>query len=370
MKRGTDMIAWAAWAALACFCLGLCGCLSASMVQSTQNKDAQYYALGDSITGGAALDDPGTEAYPALLSRQLNMTMIDLANAGDQACDVAARQIFANGESPTLATYPVYSLLIGTNDVDNEGAGAYERTFIACHAAALAWLALPAEDKTLAGAVGFAADGPGALDTTNGWNAWTTHGEGSSMSFTITTARDGAIYAWPWMDDASTATYTYALDGVITGTASVQPSPRMATRNGTTRSLGLLRWANVPAGTHTITFTQTSSGAGGVSVVGIGSPGVAASGELPAVLAGTVPYQLHTGVDVGCQDSDAACIAYNSDIVADVDLLAGDGLHVRLFDTRQYLQGTGAEMSDATHPNARGQEELSEAVMAAWLAAK
>jgi hypothetical protein len=283
---------------------------------------------------------------------------------------VPARQIFSNGESPTLASHPVYSLLIGTNDVDNEGAGAYEQTFITCHEASLAWLALPVEYKTLADGSGFVADGPGALDTSNGWNAWTTQGEGSSVSFTITTAQAGAIYAWPLMDDASTATYTYALDGAIAGTASVQPSPHMATLNGTTRSLGFLRWANVPAGRHTITFTQTSSGANGVSVVGIGSPAVSKSGQLPTVLAGTVPYQLHTGANAGCQSSDAPCLAYNGDIAADVALFAGDGLNVRLFDTRQYLQGTSEEMSDATHPNAKGQQELSEAVKAVWAAAQ
>ena len=369
MKRGINTISLLGLAASACFCAGLCGCLSASMGQNTQNKNAQYRAFGDSITGGATLADPDAEAYPALLSQELNVTVHNFADAGDQACDVAARQIFPNGESPALASHPVYSLLIGTNDVDNEGAGAYERTFIACHEASLAWLALPAEYKTLAGGSGFVADGPGALDTSNGWNAWTTQGEGSSVSFTITIARAGAIYAWPLMDDASMATYTYALDGVVSGTASVRPSPLMVTRNGTTRSLGFLRWADVPAGRHTITFTQISSGASGVSVVGVGSPAVDVSGQLPVVLAGTAPYQLHTGVDVGCQSSDAPCVAYNNDIMADVALLAGDGLDVRPFDTRRYLQGTSAEMSDATHPNARGQQELSEAVKAAWTVA-
>lgn len=334
------------------------------------NQKTQYRALGDFITDGATLANPDAEAYPALLSRGQNAPLINFANAGDQACDVAARQIFPNGESPTLATHPVYSLLIGTNDVDNEGAGAYEQTFIACHEAALSWLALPVEYKTLAGASGFVADGPGALDSANGWNAWTTGGEGSSVSFTITTAQAGAIYAWPLMDDASTATYTYALDGAVAGTASVQPSPQMATQNGATRSLGFLRWASVPAGTHAITFTQTSPGGSGVSVVGVGSPAVGASGQLPTVLAGTVPYQLHTGANAGCQSSDAPCLAYNSDIAADAALLAGDGLNVRLFDTRRYLRGTDEEMSDATHPNARGQQKLSEAVKAAWDAAK
>jgi lysophospholipase L1-like esterase len=47
-------------------------------------------------------------------------------------------------------------------------------------------------------------------------------------------------------------------------------------------------------------------------------------------------------------------------------MLAGDGLNVLLFDTRQYLQATSADMSDAVHPSAEGQQKLSQAVQAAW----
>jgi lysophospholipase L1-like esterase len=330
------------------------------------NLNAPYFALGDFITDGATLSNPSQQAYPALVSREKNAPLTNLANAGDQACDVPARQIFPNDISPTQASHPTYSVLIGVNDVDNQGEGAYEQVFAECHQAALAWLALPAEGKILAGSAGFVADGPGQIDTTNGWNAWATQGQGSTVSFTITMATSGPLYAWPLIDDASTATYAYALDGVETGTSTVQTTPQIATKNGTTRSLGFLRWPWVPAGQHTITFIQTSSGTSGVSVVGIGAPSALPAGQLPAVLAGTIPYQLHTGQNLGCQATDAPCLAYNGDILADVNMFAGDGLNVLLFDTRQYLQGTSAEMSDAVHPNAKGQEKLSEAVQAAW----
>ena len=334
------------------------------------NPNPPYFALGDFITDGATLSNPAEQAYPRLVSRQMNAPLTNLAIAGDQACDVAARQVFPNSVSPTLATHPVYSVLIGVNDVDNQGEGVYEQVFEECHQAVLAWLALPAEDKVLAGSAGFEAEGPGKIDTSGGWNAWTTQGQGSRVSFTIVTTKAGPIYAWPLIEDASAATYTYALDGVIAGTAAVQTIPLMATQNGTTRSLGFLRWPYLPAGHHTVTFIQSSSGAGGVSVIGIGAPdavgGVAAGGQLPVVLAGTVPYQLHTGANIGCQNTDAPCLAYNSDIQLDVQMMARDGLNVRLFDTRKYLQATSAEMDDATHPNASGQEKLSQAVQAVW----
>ncbi len=330
------------------------------------NSNAPYFALGDFITDGATLSNPSEQAYPTLVSRAKNAPLTNLASAGDQACDVPARQIFPHNVSPALTAHATYSVLIGVNDVDNQGQGAYEQVFIQCHQAALAWLALPAEGKVLAGSAGFVADGPGQMDTSNGWNAWTTQGQGSTVSFTITMVNAGPIYAWPMIDDTSTATFGYALDGVEMGTSAVQTTPRMATRNGTTRSLGFLRWPWVAAGTHTVTFTQTSTGTSGISVLGIGAPGALPAGQLPTVLAGTVPYQMHTGQDVGCQATDAPCLAYNSDILADVNMFAGDGLNVLLFDTRQYLEGSTTEMSDAVHPNAKGQEKLSEAVWAAW----
>ena len=335
------------------------------------NPNPSYFALGDFITDGATLSNPTQQAYPALVSRQIDAPLTNLANAGDQACDMAARQIFPNGLSSTLAMHSTYSVLIGVNDVDNQGEGVYEQVFEQCNQAVLAWLALPAEDKILAGAAGFQAAGPGQIDTSNGWNAWTTAGQGSTVSFTIVTTKPGPVYAWPLIDDSSMATYTYVLDGVVSGIAAVRTVPAMATQNGTTRSLGFLRWPYLPAGSHTITFTQNNSGTGGISVVGIGSPvasnAASSAGQLPVVLAGTVPYQMHTGANTGCQSTDAPCLAYNIDIQVDVDMMAGDGLDVRLFDTRKYLQATTAEMKDATHPNAAGQQKLSQAVQAAWL---
>lgn len=357
MRLKGKVLLWVAVAAIA----SLAGCSGVTL-----NLNPQYLALGDFLTDGATLSDPAEQAYPALVSRVENAPVTNLANSGDQACDVAARQIFPKAVLPTLASHPTFSLLIGVNDVDNQGEGVYEQVFEECHQAAIAWLALPAEDKVLSGSAGFEARGPGQIDITSGWNAWATQGQGSTVSFTIDTAQARPIYAWPLVDDNSAATYSYSLDGVVVGTSSVQTSPHIATQNGTTRSLGFLRWPYIPAGHHTVTFTQTSMGASGVSVVGIGAPTVGQSGQLPQVLVGNVPYQMHTGANVGCQNTDAPCLAYNADIRLDVEMMSGDGLNVRLFDTRQYLASTNAEMSDAVHPNAKGQQELSLAVQAAW----
>jgi len=343
------------------------GCASATTILQA---GTQYQAFGDFITEGAMLTDPARQAYPSLVAGDEKVSFTNHANTGDQACDIAPRQIFAPGVQLAQSPQTTYTVLIGTNDVDVRGPGAYEPIFTQCHLAALAWLALPSVGKTLAGDTGFSATGPGAVDVTSGWSAWTTQGQGATVSFTITTSQPGAIYAWPVADDGSAATYTYALDGATIGSAEAKLSVNIATQNGTTRSLGFLRFANVPAGKHTVTFTQTNAGKDGVSVAAIGSPAAAAGTQLPQILAGTVPRQQQTGANTGCQSTDAPCLAYNADIATNVAQLAADGLNVNLFDTRKYLQGTAADMSDAVHPNAQGQKELSQAVTEAWKAGK
>jgi hypothetical protein len=258
----------------------------------------------------------------------------------------------------------IYSVLIGTNDVDVKGTGAYEQVFILCHEATLSWLAVPAEYKVLATNLSVTTIGAGAIDRSDNWNAWTTAGMGSSVSFPITTTKSGPIYLWPRINDNNPATYTYSLDGLVIGAGSTQTTPALATQNGSTNSLGFIRLAAVPPGQHVVTFTQTSAGLNGVSLVGIGTPAGSVSGTMPTVLAGTIPYQLDTGK---CTiTSDQPCLEYIQDIEADVNLFSGDGLDVRLFDTRKFMYGTAAEMNDSLHPNAFGQLELSHAVEVAW----
>jgi hypothetical protein len=287
----------------------------------------------------------------------------DNALPSDQACDIPTRQIFPNNDFPTLATHPTYTILIGTNDVAVKGAGPYEAVFKLCHQAAISWLAIPTEYKVLSTGTGVATTGTGAIDSSDDWNAWTTGGLGSTISFTITTNQFGPIYAWPRIADNSLGTYTYSIDGVVVGSASTQITPHIATWNGSSNSLGFIRLPPVPAGTHVVTFTQTSVGANGLSVVGIGTPTRLAADQFPTVLAGIIPFQLPGSP---CDSSDGPCQAYIQDIEADVDLFSADGLNVRLFDTRKFMFGMPSEMNDLVHPNEFGHFELSHSVEAAW----
>lgn len=328
--------------------------------------EAQYRAYGDSITYGYSLPDPRTQSYPSLVSGFEHVTFANNAIPGDEACDVTTRQIFPNDDHPDFSTHPTYTVLIGTNDVDRNDAVDYEPIFALCHRALVSWLAIPEEHKTLAGGSGASTHGPGTLLTTNKWNAWTTGGKGSSVGFRITLSRSGSIYAWPLIDDDSDASYQYSLDGAALGTEQVQTSPGLRTKNGTKVSLGFLEIDQVPAGTHVVTFVQTSSGADGVSLVGIGSPAAASSGQNPAVLVGTVPLQNHESRPGKCTPTEPLCLSYVKVIEDDAAMFSAAGLDVRVFDTRKYMHGTRAEMWDNVHPNALGQQELARSVEAAW----
>ena len=319
----------------------------ASLPNPVTTSIAQYRAYGDSITAGATLT--GSERpYPAFVAEYEAVTYVDNALSSDQACDVSARQVFPNEDSPTLAAHPRYTLLIGTNDVSVKGIGAYEKVFMLCHQADISWLAIPAEYKVLANGSGVTTAGIGAIDSSNNWNAWTTGELGATVSFTITTNLFGPIYAWPRIIDGNSGTYTYSIDGVVVGSGRTETTPRIATKNGTSSSLGFLRLPSVAAGTHVVTFTQTSAGEDGVSVVGIGSPTRRTGDVLPTVLVGTVPRQK---LGSPCNSSHGPCQKYIADIEADVDIFSSDGLNVRLFDTRKFMLGSPLEMDDPVHPN-------------------
>jgi hypothetical protein len=141
----------------------------------------QYKAYGASTTVGYTLSDPSTQAYPALVADFENVPLANRAISGDQACDVAARKIFPNGDSPALAKHTVSSMLVGTNDVNVKGTGAFEAIYMLCERATISWLGVPLEYKALANGTNMSTTGSGSLNST--WNAWTTGGQGATVSF-------------------------------------------------------------------------------------------------------------------------------------------------------------------------------------------
>jgi hypothetical protein len=166
------------------------------------------------------------------------------------------------------------------------------------------------------------AKGGGRIDRTKHRNTWTTSAAGASVSFPIALSAEGPIYAWPRIRDDNPATYTYSLDGAVAGTATTQTTPSINTQNGSKESLGFLRFPSVAPGKHVVTFTQTSAGSDGVSIVGIGTPADAVSVNSPSVLLGAIPYQFGNG---RCNAvSDEPCL--EDTLIVEADRLSSRGM--------------------------------------------
>ncbi len=320
-----------------------------------------YSAYGDSITYGFPLSDPATQTYAALVAQANALPLTNRGVNGDQACDVPTDQIFAHGDSPTLTRAALYTLLISTNDVDVKGTGAYEAIFNACQQAAIAWLALPLEYKVLGSSSAVTTTGAVHVETQNNWNALGLDERNATASFSVVLSATGPVYAWYRISDGNAGTFTYALDGVVQGTARTGTSTSIATQNGRDNSMALVRLTGVSAGRHIVTFTQTSDGAYAVGIIAVGVPPRVTAASMPRVLVGTTPRQL-SGSNQACGINDAPCQEYIADITTNVRLIAGDGLDVELFDSRKYMTGTSQDLADAVHPNVLGHLEIAQSL--------
>ncbi len=257
---------------------------------------------------------------------------------------------------PTLAARALYTLLVSTNDVGFKGAGPYESIFNLCQQATIAWLAVPVEYKVLATDPTVKVTGPAHVESF--WNALTTDAGNASITFTVKTAASEPVYVWYRITDGSTGLFTYAVDGTPLGSLATGPSPAMTTIHGIQSSLAFLRIPSVPAGSHTVTFTQTSAEPDGLRIVAVAIPPPSGTLNLPKVLVGTTPKQ-NSQSDAACAGNDAPCQAYIQDIRSNVAVFASDGLGVSLFDTRKYESGTDADMNDSVHPNPLGHREIA-----------
>ncbi len=315
---------------------------------------ALYHAYGDSVTYGLTLSSPATQAYSALVAKSAGLELSNYGTPGDQSCDVARTQVFAHQDLPKAGDHGLYTLVIGTNDTNLHGPGPYEAVFNLCQQAVVTWLAVPEESKVLATAAGVTVQGPTTLETASHWNAVTTGAPGASVTLPFNQPQSGVVYLWYRLKDYSPASFQYGVDGVPAGIAAVGTTPVMQTQNGGGDALGVVRLAGVAAGHHTLTVSQVNAGDSGVGVVGVGVVPPAAS-PVPTVWVGTTPKTLSS--------SCASCDIYRADIRANVQLLAGDGLNLRVFESGKYMQGTTADMSDGVHPNALGQTEIAHALL-------
>ena len=316
-----------------------------------------YHAFGDSITFGIGASIT-SKRYVSLIATDKALVLTDLGVSGSQACDVVDAQIMPN-ENPGITNVALYTEMVGLNDADIKGAGAYEANYSNCLTAGLSWLAIPSTYKK------FAQNG----STSGSWSddgSWpqgvglfsTTNGSTLTLRL-VTTGRP--IYLWYRMMDSNGGTFTYALDGGATTTITTAPTTTISTQNGGVTGRGVVRIAGVSAGSHTISINVTSATSAGnsVSIGGVGTPGSSSDKNISSVYEGGVTKQREDG-------NGAATAQYNADALAVVNMLAGDGLKVFFVPVRSFIDGLPDQMFDQLHPNDLGHSLIRNAFESVW----
>jgi hypothetical protein len=318
-----------------------------------------YTAFGDSITADVPVSVRSWKAYPASLGPALKLTTFDYAYSGDQACDLFPHQIRPNNVAYATAPRTLYSVMIGTNDMDEKDSVAYERVYKTCLDAALTWLGTTRSDKLLAGDDGVAVSGGCAAKPDPGHYGGMYCAPGVAGAVTVDqffTLGGRPIYIWYSYNDnaAAGSAMNITVDGTSYPAVLSRPPVAMLTQNGTSNSIGVLRVA-VASGLHHIAISTTT---GDVAVLGMGST---RSHNAPIVILGDVPSQLAGNP----YESLTTQGAYSTDAVSVFFAELGDGLKIYFAPDRSTMLGAADEMADQKHPNALGQQHLETAFMIA-----
>jgi YVTN family beta-propeller protein len=320
--------------------------LSTATTAANAASAATYNAYGDSITYGSGASSTATR-YASRIAADIPATLTDRGVGGAQACDAA--QVIMSNDNPPATQAPLQTLEIGTNDGFRKGTGAYEPVYQACHQASLAWLAIPASQKTAAQ----------SCTQTGIWSPDTTYipgiaakssTPGSTLSCGVT-SYGGPIYLWYRVTDGNAGAFQYSLDGgALSQPVNTFSNPAIATWNGGVDGVFLIRMAGVAAGSHKVQVTVNSSL---VSILAVGSLNPVAQAGAPQVFAGgVIRYQYDA--------SPAVSAAYDADAQADVTLLSGDGLPVYFVPVRNFVNAN-SDMYDGFHPNDTGHLHLRDA---------
>jgi hypothetical protein len=313
-----------------------------------------HHAYGDSFTVGTGATILAN-AYITKLANAENAVLTNRAVSGSQACETA-QLVFAN-ENPSDSHAPISSVMIGVNDANIKGTGAYEPVFNACHQAMLSWLAISSSYKVFGQNASCVPTGTWAADNATYLSgvAVKSTTNASTLACAIQTT-GGPLYAWYNISDTSGGVFTYSLDGGTATPVNAFTTPAIAAQNGGTAGVALIRVSGVAAGSHTLTFAVTSATNAGnvVEILGVGTtPAVPRYGQ-PRVFVGGVTKQQ---ADV----KSAITAQYDADVATNAATLSGDGLPVYFVNVRAYVASTAAEMFDGLHPNDVGHGHLRDA---------
>jgi hypothetical protein len=294
-----------------------------------------YHAFGDSITvvgsGGG-----GRGSYPTIIGTDKSLTVVNRAMTGIESAGMNSAEVFPN-ENPRPSGNPIYTILIGTNNVRN-GLGAPELAYINDLESTLSWLATPSISKVPASQCSITAGGSWGTPSSGYPPGSLFYGSGHLIC--SIQVNNGTLYAW------------YLSNGLMYSLDGGSKTPAMA--NGATGAINLIRLTGLSNTMHTLEFDPTM-GYAQTTVIGIGTPSMP---NCCRVILSGVPKQMNDGQAV-------VTAAYDADARTACSAILGDGLNVAFMPIRNYLNYT-ADMADRLHPNGAGQLHIAQGFEAVW----
>lgn len=99
----------------------MCLCIAVSMIPGMAfagDITLSYVALGDSITTGYGLANPGAEAFPKLVADEKGLSLENLAEVGATSADLL-EVVTASENQEAFKNADVITITIGGNDLMN-----------------------------------------------------------------------------------------------------------------------------------------------------------------------------------------------------------------------------------------------------------
>jgi hypothetical protein len=316
-----------------------------------------YTAFGDSITAGVGASTLAND-YVSVLASDLSVTVADDGVSGSTA-NSQEDSVYTTNVPSTGS--PLYTYMIGTNDISFYGSNVDEQTnYQSFIMASAAYLAIPNSNKVFGQSVsGVTYTGTwtnstyygGAISkysTTNGDTAtFTTTGTVAYIAYTILNGNGGQ--------------FSVTVDGTSEGTYDNYGYNNSSVTGSFSRNYGsgLARISGLSSGTHTIVLTVTSTTSASNQVFfdwATGNANLPTSGG-PTVLEGEVIPQYPTNLLVP---------VYNTLVADNVSTLSADGLNVHLVDTYDAIDNPSTELvvPPGIHPNDIGHTKMAQAYLA------
>lgn len=321
-----------------------------------------YYAYGDDVTYDSFA--VASEEYPYLINSDLHGGLTNEVVPQGFDCDVVDQKIFPTS-NPGLVGNPLVSWLPAVADptYGAPGSGAPNAAHLAitnsCHLAGLTWMTIPISNKILGQATGCVKTGTWSNSSQYGGAYGTvSNTNGDTVACTIS-SNGGPVYFWYGLKENDGGTFTYSIDGGTATTLPTNGGNAFSFPVATHTSVAGVRLPVLTQGSHTVTFTVTSSTnvANTVTVYGLGTPpGKAYLGGNPQVFFGGQIYELNDALALSTSTYNLAHRSLASQLKA-------DGLGVNFADVRKYINST-TDMTggvDAETPNAAGKQKLAQA---------